>query len=134
MREKPFQLLIISLGTKRRISAAVFVESNHASKIMNLPSRTFQEGKMYQFHLLPPLLVVLSRIDTNLRRYQSLPSYHASLQDFSVQVNNIHKGSFVYHFIKEFEQKFYMTVLLWRIICKLIDKMSNTRFSQDINL
>ena len=35
-----------------------------------------------------------------------------------LQVKNFHKISFVYHFIKVFEQKFYMTVLLCRIICQ----------------
>ena len=67
--------------------------------------------------------------------YKLVPHYFTLIcGNKQIQVNNIQKISFVYHFIKEFEQKFYMTVLLWRIICKLIDKMSNTRFSQDINL
>ena len=44
---------------------------------------------------------------------------------FNVQVTNFQKIFFVYHFIKEFEQKYYTTVLHCRKICKIFLKIIN---------
>ena len=38
----------------------------------------------------------------------------------NIQVINFQKVCFVYHFIKQFEWKFYMTILLYRIICQIL--------------
>ena len=50
-------------------------------------------------------------------------------------IDHFQKVSFDYHFIKVFERKFHMTVLMCRIICQIFDKMlSKKDFLEIINL
>jgi hypothetical protein len=64
--------------------------------------------------------VIFFREKSNkLQVIQTYPNHQYTM--FFVQVNYFQKVLFVYHFIEEFERKFFMTILLYKIIRQIFE-------------
>ena len=50
-----------------------------------------------------------------------------SLPELALQVNNCQKVSFFYHFIKEFERKFNMTIFQFSFLLSILESQKMSR-------